>query len=155
MAVDWMKVKAEYINGDVTQRELATKYGVTLRQISNHATSEQWVQEREQHRNKLSTEIQQETDKKTVDTESEVLVIKSRLKLSFYKQIEKRLQSLDEEDGQEFRRLVQNYKDMCDIKEAGDSNTAALETAMRAMADIIEKPAQTRNIGDFEERGDK
>ncbi len=150
MAVDWMKVKAEYINGDVTQRELATKYGVTLRQISNHATSEQWVQEREQHRNKLSTEIQQETDKKTVDTESEVLVIKSRLKLSFYKQIEKRLQSVDEEDGPEFRRLVQNYKDMCDIKEAGDSNTATLETAMRALADIIEKPAQTRNIGDFE-----
>lgn len=151
MSVDWAKIKTEYINGNITQRELAEKYGVTLRQISNHATAEQWVQEREQHRDKLSTEIQQETDKKTVDTESEVLAIKSRLKLTFYQQIEKRLQSVDEEDGQEFRRLVQNYKDMCDIKEAGDSNTAALETAMRALADIIEKPAQNRNIEDFEE----
>lgn len=36
-------------------------------------------------------------------------------------------------------------------KPVEDAQTAALETAMRALADIIEKPAQTRNIGDFEE----
>lgn len=36
-------------------------------------------------------------------------------------------------------------------KPAKDTQTAALETAMRALADIIEKPAQNRNIEDFEE----
>lgn len=36
-------------------------------------------------------------------------------------------------------------------KPAEDTQTAALETAMRALADIIEKPAQNRNIEDFEE----
>ena len=35
--------------------------------------------------------------------------------------------------------------------EKQDAQTAALETAMRALADIIEKPAQNRNIEDFEE----
>lgn len=35
--------------------------------------------------------------------------------------------------------------------EKQDTQTAALETAMRALADIIEKPAQNRNIEDFEE----
>ena len=35
--------------------------------------------------------------------------------------------------------------------EKQDTKTAALETAMRALADIIEKPAQNRNIEDFEE----
>lgn len=127
MAVDWLKLKTEYINGDITQRGLSEKYGVTLRQISNHATAEQWVQEREQHRNKLSTEIQQKSDEKTVESESEVLAIKSRLKLTFYQQIEKRLQSVDEEDGQEFRRLVQNYKDMCDISDSDDKQQTAVE----------------------------
>lgn len=127
MAVDWLKIKAEYINGDSTQRELAEKYGVTLRQVSNHATAEQWVQEREQHRDKLSTEIQQKVDQETVDTESEVLVIKSRLKLTFYQQIERRLKSVDEKDGQEFRRLVQNYKDMCDISDADGKQQTAVE----------------------------
>ena len=48
-------------------------------------------------------------------------------------------------------RMKKQWKD----KPVEDAQTAALETAMRALADIIEKPAQTRNIGDFEERGDK
>lgn len=34
--------------------------------------------------------------------------------------------------------------------EKQDTQTAALETAMRALADIIEKPVQNRNIEDFE-----
>ncbi len=127
MAIDWLKIKAEYINGNITQRELAEKHGVTLRQISNHATAERWVDEREQRRNEISIEIQQEADKKTVDVESEVLVLKSRLKLTFYQQIEKRLRSVNEEDGQEFRRLVQNYKDMCDISDADDKQQTAVE----------------------------
>lgn len=35
--------------------------------------------------------------------------------------------------------------------EKQDTQTAALETAMRALADIIEKPVRNRNIEDFEE----
>lgn len=35
--------------------------------------------------------------------------------------------------------------------EKRDTQTAALETAMRALADIIEKPVHDRNIEDFEE----
>lgn len=44
-------------------------------------------------------------------------------------------------------RLKGEWKD----KPVEDMQTAALETAMRALADIIEKPAQNRNIEDFEE----
>lgn len=35
--------------------------------------------------------------------------------------------------------------------EKNDTKTAALETAMRALADIIEKPAPNRDVRDFEE----
>lgn len=44
-------------------------------------------------------------------------------------------------------RLKGDWKD----KPVEDVQTAALETAMRALADIIEKPVQNRNIEDFEE----
>lgn len=44
-------------------------------------------------------------------------------------------------------RMKTKWKD----KPIEDAQTAALETAMRALADIIEKPAQDRNIKDFEE----
>lgn len=43
-------------------------------------------------------------------------------------------------------RLKGEWKD----KPVEDQQTAALETAMRALADIIEKPVQSRNIEDFE-----
>ena len=36
-------------------------------------------------------------------------------------------------------------------KPVEDTQTAALETAMRALADIIDRPAENRNIEDFEE----
>lgn len=127
MAVDWLKIKTEYINGDTTQRELAEKYGVTFRQISNHSTAEGWVAEREQHRDRISAEIQQKADEKIAESESEVLAIKSRLKLKMYQQIEKRMEAVDDADGQEFRRLVQNYKDMCDIHDADDKQQTAVE----------------------------
>lgn len=44
-------------------------------------------------------------------------------------------------------RLKSEWKD----KPVEDAQTAALETAMRALADIIEKPVQNRKIEDFEE----
>ena len=44
-------------------------------------------------------------------------------------------------------RMKKQWKD----KPVEDAQTAALETAMRALADIIEKPAQNRKIEDFEE----
>lgn len=44
-------------------------------------------------------------------------------------------------------RMKKQWKD----KPVEDAQTAALETAMRSLADIIEKPAQNRNIEDFEE----
>ena len=44
-------------------------------------------------------------------------------------------------------RLKGDWKD----KPVEDAQTAALETAMRALAYIIEKPAQNRNIENFEE----
>lgn len=138
MAVDWKKIKREYIKGGITQRELAEKHGVTLRQISNHATSEGWVREREQRRDKLSTEIQQKADEKIAENESEVLAIKSRLKLKMYQQIEKRMESVDEADGQEFRRLVQNYKDMCDIQDSDSKQHIEIED-LTSLAEMLRK----------------
>lgn len=134
MAVDWLKIKTEYINGNVSQRDLAAKYGVTLRQISNHATAEQWVLERQNHLDKLSTEIQRKADEKTIESESEIIAIKSRMKLKIFRQLEKSMETADDMDGQDFRRLVQNYKDMCDIHDSDDGN--GKENGM--LADLID-----------------
>lgn len=127
MAVDWIKIKTEYISGQGSYRSLSKKYGVSESTLTRKAISEAWKAEREAQRSEIEAKTQQKAAEKISDSESEILAIKSRLTLTFYQQIEKRLQSVDEEDGQEFRRLVQNYKDMCDISDADGKQQTAVE----------------------------
>ena len=51
--MDWIKIKNEYINGNISYRKLAEKYNVTVRQIANVAKAENWVELRKEQRNKI------------------------------------------------------------------------------------------------------
>ena len=120
MAVDWLKIKTEYINGAISLRNLATKSGVSYSQLAKKAANEKWSEQRESQRITIESETNQKAVEKISDSESECMAIKSRLKLKFYKEIERRMETAGEADGQELRRLVQNFKDMCDIRDTGE-----------------------------------
>ncbi len=45
MAVDWLKIRNDYINGGGSYRVLAEKYGVNKDTIAARAKKEQWVQD--------------------------------------------------------------------------------------------------------------
>ncbi len=60
--VDWVKIKTEYITTQISQRALAEKHGVTLRDVARHSKAESWVKERTNHRNKMSTKRQQQAE---------------------------------------------------------------------------------------------
>lgn len=124
MAVDWLKIKTEYVNGRDSYRTLAKKHDVSESSLTRKAIAEKWKAERDAQRSRIEAKTQQKTAEKIADSESEILAIKSRLKLKMYQQIEKRMESVDDLEGQEFRRLVQNYKDMCDIQDADKQQTA-------------------------------
>lgn len=53
----WTKIKAEYLQG-ATPKELALKYKLTAKQVSNRATREKWTNENEQIRANVSKNIQ-------------------------------------------------------------------------------------------------
>lgn len=57
---DWNAIRKEYIQGGVSYRELAAKYGVPLKNLARRAKDEKWVELREQANHKAAT--------KTVDT---------------------------------------------------------------------------------------
>ena len=118
MAVDWLAIKTEYINGGISYRKLAEKYGVPLRTVAKHAKEESWKDEREAHCNKVATKLQQKTVEKISDALSDAAAdevsIKSRIRLKIYREIENRLNA-EEVDASDFRKLVQSYKDMCEI----------------------------------------
>lgn len=54
----WNKIKAEYLQG-VTPKELAAKYNLTAKQISDKANEEKWVAEKA----KISENIREKVEK--------------------------------------------------------------------------------------------
>lgn len=119
MAVDWLKIKTEYINGGISYRKLADKYGVSFNTLKEHAMDEEWAKLKAEQHHKTTTKTQQKAAEKISDNESEIAAIKSRLRLRIYEQLEQRINE-EKIDVADFRRLVQSYKDMCDIKDDGD-----------------------------------
>lgn len=122
MAVDWLRIKTEYINGDISYRDLAKKWSVPFPTLRDRAARESWKEAKEQQRNNVVTETSQKTVNKISDNESEIASIKSRIRLKIYQELESRLNT-DGVDGADFRRLVQNYKDMNEIEIVGVPET--------------------------------
>lgn len=115
MAVDWLKIKTEYINGGISYRKLAEKHRVSSSALMQKAAKEKWAEEREQQRRETEAKTKQKAAEKISDNESEIVSIKSRIRLKIYQELENRLNA-NGVDGADFRRLVQNYKDMNDIE---------------------------------------
>lgn len=61
MAVDWLKIRNEYINGGGSYRELSKKYDVPLRTIAKHAKDEEWPKLKEENCNAIATTLRQKT----------------------------------------------------------------------------------------------
>lgn len=53
----WAKIKAEYVSGGISHRELAKKYGMSASQISKKSAAEGWFRLREQKRKKADAKI--------------------------------------------------------------------------------------------------
>ena len=65
--VDWVKIEREYVRQNVSQRELAKKYDVGLKQVSRHAKEGEWVKKRKQFVNEMTTELEKLDEQAAVD----------------------------------------------------------------------------------------
>lgn len=70
VAVDWLKIKNEYINGGGSYRKLAEKYGVSVTAIANKAKVEQWLKLKDKQLNRTCTKVVQKTSEKIADQEA-------------------------------------------------------------------------------------
>ena len=114
MAVDWLTIRNDYVNGGGSYRQLAEKYGVPFSTLTDRATKGKWKQAKDEHWDNVVKETEQKSAEKIAQSESEIACIRSRLRLKIMQQLETRL-GVEKLDGMEFRRLVQSYKDMCEI----------------------------------------
>lgn len=119
---NWKRIKNEYINGGIGQRELAKKHGISYSSIAKRSIDEKWVELRNKRTSELEEKLSQKTQEKTIENEAEIASTKSRIRKMIFAQIEKRM-ACDELDNSDFRKLVQNYVDMIGIEteESNDS----------------------------------
>lgn len=69
MAVDWLAIKNDYINGLGSYRELAEKHGVSQSTIRKRAAVEKWSDAKEAQRNRIGTKLEQQTANAIVQNE--------------------------------------------------------------------------------------
>lgn len=51
--LDWVAIKTEYISTNISQRDLAYKYGIAPRTLQQMAVREHWFDERKKHKERL------------------------------------------------------------------------------------------------------
>lgn len=59
--IDWLKIKSEYISGEISQRELARIRNVSESALTKKANKEKWQQQKVTKRNEIDMRVQQRT----------------------------------------------------------------------------------------------
>ena len=80
MAVDWLAIRNDYINGLGSYRKLAEQYGVPRSTLEKRAKTEEWSRKREEQCGKVEAEVGQKTAE--VIVQKEVNRIKRLLNIS-------------------------------------------------------------------------
>lgn len=133
MAVDWLKIKTDYINGGISYRQLAEKYGTPLRTIAKHAKDERWKEERDEHCNNVATELQQKMVEKISEALSDEASAKARIRSKLISMTENWLNKQGEiRQTGDFRRMVQCCVDL-GVMDAQDTQNMADDGLLEAL----------------------
>lgn len=114
MAVDWLAIRNDYINGGGSYRKLAEKYGITLATLRVQAERENWPDLKKDQQHKTSTKTAQKTQEKISEALSEEAAAKSRIRLKLIQMAENWVESQcgAVNDPADYRRMVQSCLDM-------------------------------------------
>ena len=142
---NWLKIKNEYINGNISYRKLAEKYKVSLPAIAKRAKQEDWQSLRGGQYNKSCTKVIQKTAEKLADAESDYIVDIAMLNHGLAGVVKGFLTSKDkiaELEPRDLKALTAALKDIKDIqmyakgaleiKEEDDNLFEAIREAVKA-----------------------
>lgn len=81
--IDWKKIKAEYVTGEISLANIAKKYGVSASAVQKKSVKEKWAAEkRKQHKkaaDKVAKKLNDKTVRKTVNDIERVCSAASKL----------------------------------------------------------------------------
>lgn len=140
--INWIKIKNEYVNTNISQRKLAEKHKISFNTLKAKARKECWGEVKKEQYHKTTTKLQQKTAEKIV--QAEVNRIEALLKLADEArgQIELGLTQLGKYvdmfgnvseceviDVNKLRKLIASLKDLKDIAIVPNEETKTGENA--------------------------
>lgn len=95
MAADWIKIKNDYINGNISYRQLAKKHNVGISALTKRATDEKWFEKRKKQRGKIEQKLEQKTAEKIAEKEADRIVRVQKAADKLLEKIELATEQLD------------------------------------------------------------
>lgn len=148
--IDWIKIKNEYINTNISQRKLAVKYEISFNTLKDKANKEKWAAAKKEQHNKIATETQQKTAEKIIEVEVDRVANIINLSDKISEKISQAIEQVDKiiVDGEivdaglidtyKLRQLVQSLKDVKDIV-SFNNDTESSEDKQSALISAIKK----------------
>ena len=150
MLKNWTKIKNEYINNQISYRELAKKHNISFSTLSERARVEKWVECKKRQKDKIATKLAENTAEKIVNKEIDrmetILALSDMLAPKIQKAIEQLETILIDDkkidvgivDTYRLRQITQTLKDIKDIvrDNQGEGKTKEDEFADR-LAEIF------------------
>ena len=118
MAVDWLAIRNDYINGGGSYRKLAEKYGVNKDTIAVKAKAENWKGQRDIQTDSIQTKTIQQTADKISEALSDGLAEEAKIKANIRLKLMQMAanwvcdQCGKVNDPADYRRMVQSCLDM-------------------------------------------
>jgi transposase-like protein len=123
--VDWHQIRAEYISGGISYRQIAKKYDIPFGTVRGRAQKEKWVKERECAEHNVNTITAQKIAEKTADN----AVIFERMRKKALLKLERELDSVLEKEGTESRHTETYFSE--------EGKRTISETTISKLADIL------------------
>ena len=169
---DWNAIKAEYIGGGISYRALADKYKVSFGTLRGHAEKENWAQEREKAKQKVSTKAAQKTAEAAAQNAVKLEKAREKLIDHLLRQIDSmpknggthtRQSQTDKATGRQMTIDYDLQTMINALEKLSNGSTADIERQKRFMeennavmvtyADLFSRPARTRKIEELEAGG--
>ncbi len=140
--IDWIAIKNEYINTNISQRKLAEKYKVSFNTLKDKANKEKWSSEKKEQHNKITTETQQKTAEIIVS--AEIDRVKKMLTLT-----DKAQEQIEEALGQ-LNKHVDMFGNVSNCEVVDVNRLKKLVSALKDVKDIVREDKASDGNGIFE-----
>ena len=117
---NWIKIRNEYINGNISYRKLAEKHGIVFQTLRDRAIKEKWFEKRKEQRNRISAKTEQKSAEKIAEQNADFVANLNKAANELLEKIQIAIQQTDLYIERTKMRVPQKVRD----KKTGEEYTA-------------------------------